>query len=321
MTVTARNYSHCSWIQCVQTIAKVFAGVRIPGQLAISLEIFFWTESNKSLYVLKTIVSYGKATKLYDVTGIRATRIHTEVTITVTKHKNRILLCHNNYSSKVWQLSDCDVQRGVLHKSCFDNVNCSVCSQKAFLFAEFCSTCMAASSVRSGNYLCITNISIYSRPFHGPHILQHFSEQELASQTNELNHLLRELPSAKASREPGTLRLRSNRGSKKNIETRTVDEKLQECLEASRTAAQVHLEPQSLETKINNCQVHTYQGKRMDGSFKWITMVDRRDSYVSYKENCLAKIFLNKTEPNWWVSAYQACSKLKYFPFFILFRD
>lgn len=138
-----------------------------------------WTEITKSILLLKNIASKVNAMQIDDMARIGATRIHSNMAITLSKYRKRIHIHHTNSKSTALQWSYGDVQNVEMHGNYFDNVNFTVCHPKGFLFAETHSMCMSARYERCANHFHTTDKAICNHPFHSSLILDRFSAREL----------------------------------------------------------------------------------------------------------------------------------------------
>lgn len=151
---------------------------------------------------------------------IRATRIHTNIAIAVSKLRKHIHHRHRNNKSPVRQWSNVDVRNVQLHENYFDKVICTVCPLRGFLFADICFMSISGSNVCCSNHLCTTAKATCNHSSHRLVLSVHFSAQELDDQMTKRKLLLEDLVFAKASSSTETPRLRRNRKGRTATVTR-----------------------------------------------------------------------------------------------------
>lgn len=97
----AVNYLNSSCFECWQTTASFPVSACLPAREAISFALLSCILFTKSIYRLKNMASEGRPARYHKVAKIRATMIHTNMALMVSKYRNRIHLCHRNYKSTV----------------------------------------------------------------------------------------------------------------------------------------------------------------------------------------------------------------------------
>lgn len=135
------------------------------------------------------------------VTGMRATRVGTNMTCIYTEYKKCI---HNlRMNNKIYHLQwrKGDIRNPEQDENYFKKVYCPVYHRQAFLCLELCSACMTASNAQSTQHFCSSDSAICNHRAHKSVFLQWFTPGDVEKMIDELERLidrLHDIETAKA---------------------------------------------------------------------------------------------------------------------------